>query len=137
MGYRISLVSKKIMFKFNKLRIPLIFGKINASRSEEVVGNWCKNEGDTYMKQKMMGLVVAALLMTWVVTGWAQTNLTVVRHSDNTIWAMTCDGTAVCSEWTRIAGGLSEAPTLTWDSALNKYILIGIGNSGSNIMSNH
>lgn len=70
--------------------------------------------------------------MTWAVAGFAQTNLTVVRHSDNTIWAMLCEG-LTCSSWTKIPGGFSTQPTLTWDPALNKYILIGIGNNGSNI----
>ena len=66
-------------------------------------------------------------------TVFGQTNLTVVRHTDNTIWAMTCEGTTDCSAWTQIAGGFSTQPTLTWDPALQKYLCTGIGNNGSNI----
>jgi len=77
----------------------------------------------------MAGLIILA----GAVAGWAQTNLTVVRHNDNTLWKMTCDGTSNCSAWTQITGGFSVQPTLTWDPAINKYILIGIGNNGSSI----
>lgn len=66
-------------------------------------------------------------------TGWAQTNLMVVRHSDNSIWAATCNGLSSCSAWTQIPGGFSVQPTLTWSSELQSYILMGIGNNGSNI----
>lgn len=85
------------------------------------------------MKQRVTELIAALLVMMWAVTGWTQTNLTVVRHADNTLWKMTCDGTSNCSAWTRIRGGFSSPPTLTWDPAINKYILMGIGNNGSDI----
>ena len=85
------------------------------------------------MKGKPIGLMVAALVMAGSVTGWAQTNLTVVRHSDSTIWAMTCNGISNCSAWTQITGGFSVQPTLTWDPALNRYILISIGNNQTSI----
>jgi hypothetical protein len=61
------------------------------------------------------------------------TNLTVVRHSDNTIWKMACGGTEVCSEWTKIGGKYAVQPTLTWDPSIQKYILIGIGNNKTSI----
>jgi hypothetical protein len=85
------------------------------------------------MKQRVVVLIMAVLIMVWAVAGLAQTNLTVVRHADNTIWKMTCEGTSNCSAWTQIPGGFLVQPTLTWDSGLNKYLLVGIGNNGSNI----
>ena len=85
------------------------------------------------MKNRVIGIMVVLGLLAGAMTGWAQTNLTVVRHSDNTLWKMTCDGTTNCSPWTKITGGFSVQPTLTWDPAIQKYILIGIGNNGSNI----
>jgi YD repeat-containing protein len=54
------------------------------------------------MKQKRVELIVAVLVMVWAAAGFAQTNLTVVRHADNTIWALTCDGTSTCSSWEKI-----------------------------------
>jgi len=62
-----------------------------------------------------------------------QSSLTVVRHSDNTLWAMTCEGTSYCSSWTQISGKFSVQPTLTWDPSIQKYILMGIGNDGESI----
>ena len=61
------------------------------------------------------------------------TNLTVVRHADNTIWSMACEGTDTCSSWTQIPGGFSVQPTLTWDPSIQKYILMGIGNNQTSI----
>jgi len=78
-----------------------------------------------------MVVMVGVFLMA--VTVFGQTNLTVVRHSDNTLWAMTCEGDGVCSGWTKITGKFSVQPTLTWDPALGKYILIGIGNNQTSI----
>jgi hypothetical protein len=63
----------------------------------------------------------------------AQTNLIVVRHNDNTLWKMTCSGTSNCSSWTKITGKFSVQPTLAWDPAIQKYILIGIGNDKTSI----
>jgi hypothetical protein len=65
--------------------------------------------------------------------GSPQTNLTVVRHADNTLWKMTCEGTFNCSAWTQIGGKFSVQPTLTWDPSIQKYILIGIGNNKTSI----
>jgi hypothetical protein len=63
----------------------------------------------------------------------AQTNLSVVRHADNTLWAMTCEGTAPCSSWAPISGKFAVQPTLLWDPSIQKYILIGIGNNQTSI----
>jgi hypothetical protein len=57
----------------------------------------------------------------------------VVRHADNTLWKMTCEGTFNCSAWTQIGGKFSVQPTLTWDPSIQKYILIGIGNNKTSI----
>jgi len=62
-----------------------------------------------------------------------ESSLTVVRHSDNTIWAMACEGTSSCSSWTPISGMFSVQPTLTWDPSIQKYILMGIGNDQASI----
>jgi hypothetical protein len=61
------------------------------------------------------------------------TNLTVVRHADNTLWSMVCEGISACSSWTQIPGAFSVQPTLTWDSSIQKYLLMGIGNNGTSI----
>jgi len=63
----------------------------------------------------------------------SKTNLTVVRHGDNTIWSMACEGTGTCSQWTQIGGKFSVQPTLTWDPSIQKYILMGIGNDRASI----
>jgi parallel beta-helix repeat protein len=81
------------------------------------------------MKQKMAGLTVGVLVMAVAVMGWAQTNLTVIRKSDSSIWTRTCDGTSNCSDWFPITGKFAVQPTLTWDPSIQKYILIGIGNN--------
>ena len=81
------------------------------------------------MNRKLAGLIVVLVLVAGAVTVFGQTNLTVVRHPDNTIWKMTCDGLGDCSAWTQIGGGFSVQPTLTWDPSIQKYILIGIGNN--------
>jgi hypothetical protein len=85
------------------------------------------------MKNHTLGIFVVLGLLLGTVTVGAQTNLTVVRHSDNTLWKMTCDGTEDCSAWTQIPGWFSVQPTLTWDAAIQKYILIGIGTNLSSI----
>jgi hypothetical protein len=63
------------------------------------------------------------------------TNLTVVRHEDNTIWAMSCHGTSAadCTEWSQITGGFTVQPTLTWDPTIRKFLLVGIGNNRTSI----
>ncbi len=85
------------------------------------------------MKKGLLGMLagVGVILMAAMVFG--QTNLTVVRHSDNTLWAMTCEGDGTCSAWTQIPGGFSAPPTVTWDPAIGKYILMGIGNNQTTI----
>lgn len=85
------------------------------------------------MKREMMGLIVTLIILAGTATVFGQTNLTVARHPDNTIWKMTCDGTSNCSSWTQVGGGFSVQPTLTWDPSIQKYICVGIGNNGSNI----
>jgi hypothetical protein len=78
-------------------------------------------------------MLVTAGVILMAAAALAQTNLTVVRHADNTLWKMTCDGTTSCSSWTKISGRFSVQPTLTWDPAIQKYILIGIGNDKTSI----
>jgi hypothetical protein len=85
------------------------------------------------MRKMALGMAVMVGVMLMAVGVFGQTNLTVVRHPDNTLWKMTCNRTNNCSAWTQFGGGFSTQPTLTWDPAINKYILIGIGNNGSNI----
>ena len=65
------------------------------------------------MTRKLAGLIVGLVLMAGVATVFGQTNLTVVRHSDNTLWKMTCEGDGVCSEWTKINGKFAGG---TWTS---------------------
>jgi hypothetical protein len=85
------------------------------------------------MKNPVLGVVVAAGMIVMATTVFGQTNLTVVRHNDNTLWKMTCDGTSNCSSWAQISGKFSVQPTLTWDPVINKYILMGIGNNQTSI----
>jgi YVTN family beta-propeller protein len=85
------------------------------------------------MKRTLIGLIVILVILTGTMAGWAQTNLTVVRHTDNSLWAMTCEGDGVCSDWTKITGKFTVQPTLTWDPVLGKYILIGIGSNKTSI----
>jgi hypothetical protein len=85
------------------------------------------------MRKMVVEMIVVVGMMVLTATVFAQTNLTVVRHSDNTIWKMTCEGTSTCSGWTQIQGKFSVQPTLTWDPSIQKYILIGIGNNLTSI----
>jgi hypothetical protein len=52
-------------------------------------------------------MLVTAGVILMAAAALAQTNLTVVRHADNTLWKMTCDGTTSCSSWTKISGRFS------------------------------
>ena len=56
------------------------------------------------MRKMAAGMIVVAGVMVLTAVAFGQTNLTVVRHSDNTIWKMTCEGTSNCSPWTQIQG---------------------------------
>jgi hypothetical protein len=86
------------------------------------------------MRRTLITLIVAPSVLLWALASWAVTNLTVVRHTDNTLWSMTCDGTASCSSWTQLSRGkFSVQPTLTWDPSIQRYILIGIGNDQTSI----
>jgi hypothetical protein len=85
------------------------------------------------MRKIGLGMVVMVGVIWVAAAVFGQTNLTVVRHSDNTIWKMTCEGTSNCSSWTQIQGKFSVQPTLTWDPSIQKYILIGIGNNLTSI----
>jgi hypothetical protein len=85
------------------------------------------------MRKMAVGIIVVAGMMVLAAAVFGQTNLTVVRHANNTLWKMTCDGTSNCSAWTKIDGLFAVQPTLTWDSSINKYILIGIGNDKTSI----
>jgi hypothetical protein len=85
------------------------------------------------MRKMVWGMLAGVGMMVMVTTVFGQTNLIVVRHMDNTLWKMTCEGTLNCSGWTQIPGMFSLQPTLTWDPVSNMYILIGIGNNGSSI----
>jgi hypothetical protein len=76
---------------------------------------------------------VGWLLLGALAPAAAQTNLSVVRHTDNTLWAMTCEGTSPCSDWTAISGKFAVQPTLLWDPSIGKYLLIGIGNNQTSI----
>jgi len=88
---------------------------------------------EEHMNRTLIGLIVALVIVAGTAMGWAQTNLTVVRGTDNGLWAMTCDGALICSSWYAIPGRFSSAPTLNWDPAIQKYILTGIGIDGSSI----
>jgi hypothetical protein len=85
------------------------------------------------MRKMALGIVVMVGVILVAAAVFGQTNLTVVRHSDNTLWVMNCEGTSVCSSWTQIQGRFSVQPTLTWDPSIQKYILIGIGNDKTSI----
>jgi hypothetical protein len=85
------------------------------------------------MRKIALAMVAVVGMMALAVTVFCQTNLTVVRHPDNTIWMLTCEGDGWCSPWTKIGGGFSTQPTLTWDPTIQKYLCTGIGNNGSNV----
>jgi hypothetical protein len=80
-----------------------------------------------------MSLMLGLLALAITSSALAQTNLSVIRHHDNTLWKMTCDGTAPCSDWTQINGRFAVQPTLSWDPSIGKYILIGIGNNATSL----
>jgi hypothetical protein len=85
------------------------------------------------MKRILFLAVVGLNVLAGLRPAAAQTNLSVVRHTDNTLWAMTCEGTSPCSEWTAISGKFAVQPTLMWDPSIGKYLLIGIGNNQTSI----
>ncbi len=88
------------------------------------------------MKRAAGTVIVGLSILAMVANASAQTNLTIVRRADNSLWSMRCDGASdppVCDDWTPMSGKFSSQPTLTWDPAIGKYILIGMGNTGSKV----
>ena len=84
------------------------------------------------MRRMALGMVVMVGVIWVAATVWAQTNLTVVRHSDDTLWAMTCSGLR-CNPEIEIRGKFTSQPSLTWDPSIQKYILIGVGQKANGI----
>jgi hypothetical protein len=87
------------------------------------------------MRLKGLGLIVIGVLMILFVSfgvSWAAppTRLYVVVGQDHSLYKMTCDG-AVCSSWGAITGYFASDPTLIWDPALGRYVLLGVGLDGS------
>lgn len=85
------------------------------------------------MKKVTLSVLVCLSTLVFTASAFAQTNLSVVRRDDDTLWKMTCDGTAPCSGWTQINGLYSVQPTLTWDPSIGRYILIGVGHNQTSI----
>jgi hypothetical protein len=87
------------------------------------------------MRSKGLGLIVVGVLMILFVSfgvSWAAppTRLYVVVGQDHSLYKMTCDG-AVCSSWGAITGYFASDPTVIWDPALGRYVLLGVGLDGS------
>jgi hypothetical protein len=85
------------------------------------------------MRKRSLVVFACLFLLALAAPLPAQTNLSVVRHADNSLWAMNCDGKNPCSDWAPISGRFTVQPTLTWDPSIGKYILIGIGNNQTSI----
>jgi hypothetical protein len=87
------------------------------------------------MRSKGLGLMVMGILMILFVSfgvSWAAppTRLYVVVGQDGSLYKMTCDG-GVCSSWQAITGYFASDPSVIWDPALGRYVLLGIGLDGS------
>ncbi len=83
------------------------------------------------MRSKGLGLMVIGVLMILFVSfgvsrAQVPTQLIVVTGMDGSLYKMTCEGSS-CSGWSPITGRFAAQPTLIWDPALGKYILLGVG----------
>ncbi len=88
------------------------------------------------MKRTTLSAILSLITLAIAANAFAQTNLTIVRRADNSLWSMRCDGASdppACDDWTPMSGKFSSQPTLTWDPSIGKYILIGMGNTGSKV----
>jgi len=84
------------------------------------------------MKRKSLVALVCLSVLASSVGAFAQTNLTVVRRANNSVWAQRCNGVdpASCDAWKELYGRFSSQPTLTWDASIRKYIMVGVGMDG-------
>ncbi len=72
-----------------------------------------------------------SLILLGVSIGFADpSHLVVVRASNSTLWAMTCNGTS-CSAWTSISGTFASQPTLIWDEDTQRYYLYGVSSANT------
>ena len=77
-------------------------------------------------------IVLSLFLMLFVASSsWAQiTSLHVARASNSTLWKMTCVYGS-CSGWSQISGSFAAQPTLSYDPAWGRFILMGVSTSGA------
>jgi hypothetical protein len=72
--------------------------------------------------------VVCYLLST--VTGWALSNLIIVRAADDSLWKATCNG-STCSPFSSFPGMFALQPTISWDEVLGEWVVVGVASDGS------
>jgi hypothetical protein len=87
------------------------------------------------MKTIVLSVLAALSFLTIAANAFAQSNLTVVRHTDNTLWSQVCSGAdqTTCTPWTAMTGRFTSQPALTWDASIAKYIVIGNGVTGGKV----
>ena len=74
----------------------------------------------------LLSLVVFCLIILVTSVSYADnvSTLVVIRAADDSLWKSTCLG-GTCSSFTLFPGRFGSQPTVTWDEAINKYVLIG------------
>jgi cytochrome c2 len=78
------------------------------------------------MKRHVAFLVMLVSILVIAGNAAAQSNLTVVRRSNNSLWSQRCAGVGLtaCDAWKKLSGESTSQPSLTWDASVGKYVLI-------------
>lgn len=85
------------------------------------------------MGKKCLGSVVFLIFLSAfaiVSTVSAQSNLVIVRASDDSLWKATCDGDS-CSAFTSFPGMFRQQPSVTWDEKLEKWVVVGVASDST------
>jgi hypothetical protein len=88
------------------------------------------------MRKRNLGLSIVlslAFVATLALPCWAggtTTQLHIGRASDGSLWKMTCAGLS-CSGFTSFPGNFASQPSVIWDEAIKRFVLIGVASNGS------
>ncbi len=84
------------------------------------------------MKRISVVFCAVVLVLFFAASAVAVTQLHVIRRADNSLCVMTCQA-STCSACNAITGGFSSQPSVIWDEAMQKYVLMGAGNNGISV----
>ena len=78
----------------------------------------------------VLSLVFVATLALPCWAGGSTTQLHIGRASDGSLWKMTCAG-LTCSGFSSFPGNFASQPSVIWDEAIKRFVLIGVASNGS------